>query len=330
MRFAQLKGNDEVIKALEGMVASGRVPHALLFAEDDGGGAFPLCIAFLQLLYCSHAHDGDSCGECPACNKIGKLIHPDVHIIFPTDAGKTSIQYLAPLRKLYEENPNFTEMELYKAIGLDAKNSLIAVGEAKQLLSDLSLTALEGGYRSVIIYLPEKMNAEAANRLLKIIEEPPLQTQFLLITHRSERLLPTISSRCQFIRVRPAEQKKTGDFADTAIFDELMSALLARNLLTCIEIGERLAALPSREDAKAFCRYAAQQFRQIFLCQQGLDSLLDADADKQKIASWAKSCPKSFSRGGLGVMDRSCSLIDRNVNLKILFTDMADRLYRLL
>lgn len=329
MRFSQLRGNEDVVKALAGMVETGRVPHALLFHEDDGGGAFALCVAFLQLLHCENASQ-DSCGNCPSCNKIGKLIHPDVHIIFPTEAGKTSIQYITAFRKLFEENPDFTEMELYKAIGLEAKNSLIAVNEAKQLLDDLSLTALEGGYRSVIIYLPEKMNAEAANRLLKIIEEPPLKTQFLLIVHRTERLLATISSRCQYIRLRPATLRKTSGCAEPEIFDELMGALLARNLLTCIEIGERLAALPSREDAKAFCRFAAEQFRQIFLFQQGLSSLLAEDADKEKIGAWAKACPKTFSRGALGVMDRSCLLVDRNVNLKLLFTDMADRLYTLI
>lgn len=311
MTFEQIKGNDEVKRALTGMVESGKVPHAILFHEDDGGGAFGLCIAFLQLLF------GEN-------NRIPKLIHPDVHFVFPTAAGSISLQYMEQFRTLALENPDFTESQMGEALGIEGKNSMIAVSEAKHLLDTLSLSALEGGYRAVVMYLPEKMNQEAANRLLKMIEEPPVNTEFLLISHSPEKVLQTISSRCQRIRVCPSGRSAATGSADAGLLGELMDALIGRDLPAALEAGDRMAALPSRENAKAFCRYAAEMMRQTFLIQQGMGALADGSADA---ARWAAACKKSFPRQGLEAFGRALSLIDRNVNIKIIMTDLVDRLY---
>lgn len=327
MTFAQVPGNQEVKQALIGMMDVGRVPHAILFHEDDGGGAFPLALAFLQYLYCRNRSGGDSCGQCPSCGKIAKLIHPDVHFVFPTAAGVLSEQYMEPLRRLVAEHPAFTEAELLEALGLEGKIPMIAVAESRRLLEKLSLSALEGGYRAVVIYLPERMNAEAANRLLKMIEEPPQQTQFLLISHQVEKVLTTISSRCQRIRIRPSGAAAETAFADAGLLDELMTALLGKDLLGALEVSERIAALPSRESAKAFCIFAADRLRQMFLCQQGVQGLGDCPPEVRR---WAGRCRKTFPRQALEVLDRAMTLIGRNVNLKILFADMADRLYLLI
>lgn len=328
MRFAQLQGNEDVVRALVGMVDSGKVPHAIMFQEDDGGGAFPLCIAFLQYLYCAHRSGGDSCGVCPSCNKISKFIHPDVHFVYPTAASTVSLQYIEQFRQLAVSNPYFTETGLSAALGIEGKNSLIAVSEAKHLLDTLSLSALESGYRSVVIYLPEKMNADAANRLLKIIEEPPLKTQFLLITHHSERVLQTISSRCQQIRVRPAGRADSAaSFASPELFSGLMDALVRRDLLAALDAVDAIAALPSRETAKSFCKFASYQLRLIFLAQQGLS---DLGAVSEEARLWAAAVPKTFPRAALAVFDKASFLIDRNVNARLLFTDMVDRLFSLI
>lgn len=328
MMFRQLQGDEEVVKALAGMVDSGRIPHAIMLHEDDGGGAVSLALAFLQYLYCRERCGGDSCGVCPSCNKIAKMIHPDVHFIFPTVSPQTSVSCLAQWRELVLSTPGFTETELNEALGMEGKSSLISVAEAKYMLSELSLSALEGGYRSVIIYLPEKMNQEAANRLLKMIEEPPRQTQFMLVTHAPEKVLTTISSRCQRIRLKPrgAAKDVSGESLELCadLYGQLMDALFSRKLLDALEVGEALAALPSRETAKAFCRYAAGQLRLIFLCQQGLTSLCGEDA---RVAKWAAACRKNFPRLAAEAVDRSRSLIERNVNLKILFTDLVSTLY---
>lgn len=331
MTFSQIQGNRDVCDALTGMVRSGRVPHAILFHEDDGGGAMPIALAFLQYLYCGGRTEDDSCDACATCNKISKLIHPDVHFIFPTNAPNLSVSYSAQWRQLVLENPCFTEAELMQALGIEGKSSIIAVAEAKAMLDTLSLSALEGGYRSVVIYLPEKMNQESANRLLKIIEEPPANTQFLLISHEPAKVLTTITSRCQCIRVRPASrQERVGTVESETIYKDLflqlMTALQKRDLVDALEIGEALAVLPSRENAKEFCRYASGCMRQMFLCQQGLTSV---GSVSDEIAAFAPSVKKTFPRLSLEAFDRASMLIGRNVNLKILFADLVGRLYKI-
>ena len=326
--FSQIQGNADTVRALTAMVDSGRVPHAIMFHEDDGGGGVEIALAFLQHLYCPSRSSSDSCGQCPSCNKISKLIHPDVHFVFPTSSGTLSVQYAAQWRSLVLSNPRFTETELLEALGIEGKNSLIAVSEAKALLDTLSLTALEKGWRSVLIYLPEKMNQEAANRLLKMIEEPPAQTQFLLITHSPEKVLGTISSRCQRIRIAPASASKavSGEMAGTLkdLFGRLVGALCSRDLLAVLDAAEAAAALPSRESMKAFCKFASEEFRAMFLLQQGMPSLAGADAVARECAG---KCRRTFPRLASEAVDRANLLLGRNVNAKILFTDLADRLY---
>lgn len=323
MRFSDITANEDVLRALSGMVDSGKIPHAIMLHEDDGGGAVGLANAFLQYLYCKSRSGGDSCGECPSCNRISKLIHPDVHYIFPVNAGNLSVNFAKQWRELVLGNPVFTENDLTEALGIEGKSSLIAVGEAKAMLETLSLSALEGGYRSVVIYLPEKMNQEAANRLLKVIEEPPRLTQFVLITHSPEKILQTIASRCQRIRVMPCSglRKTRVEFPE---FDTLMDALVRKDLSAALEASDALAALPSRESAKSFCVFAGERLRDIFLAQQGLSA---ADERTGRLAS---SLKKTFPRTALQAFDRARMLIERNVNLKILFTDLANRLYMIL
>ena len=333
MRFADIKGNADVVRALVGMVDSGRVPHAIMLHEDDGGGAMPLALAFLQYLYCRDRNGGDSCGECPRCSKISKLIHPDVHFIHPIVVKKdtTSLSYVADFRSLVLSNPCFTETELGEALGFEGKSTLIPVAEARSILDSLALSALEGGWRSVIIYLPEKMNQDASNRLLKMIEEPPSQTQFLLITHAPEKVLSTISSRCQTIRVRPSGASKDVSGESVGLYAELwaslMNALTARDLLAALEVGDSLAALPSRESAKAFCRFAVSQLRLMFLERQHLDAL--APGTDPQTALWTSKVKPTFPRLASEAFDRARSLVERNVNAKILFADLVGKLYTL-
>lgn len=326
--FAQIRGNEEVKAALTGMLDSGKVPHAIIFHEEDGGDAFAFCQAFLKYLYCSDRGASDACGICPNCNKIAKLIHPDVHYIYPVVSSALSINYIEKFRDLARSKPDFSESDVQAFLGEDRKNSLISVKEANALLDSLSLSALEGGYRSVVVYLPEKLNAVAANKLLKIIEEPPLKTQFLLITHHGERVLQTIASRCQHIRLKSRPGKGTAvSFPEPELFSELMDRLISKRLLDCLEHADALAAMSSREIAKDFCKFATYKLRQIFLAQQGLQGLGEIGDDAR---TWASSLKKTFPRQAMELFDRAMGLIDRNVNMKILFTDLVDRLYLLI
>ena len=318
-----------VAAVLRQMAESGRIPHAMLLHENDGGGAFPLILDFLDEVY----------GHNP---RVKKLIHPDIHFIFPV-AGPdkpVSDRFIAAWRELLLENPCFYENELYTAIGIDSKQSLISVYEARSILEKLSLSAVEGGYRTVVVYLPEKMNPQAANALLKMVEEPPENTLFLLVTHQPERVLTTIFSRCLFLRVPPfsreedrevhaKEGAETSELSD--LFHDLLDALVRKDLLGALETGDAVAELGSREKQKRFCRVASEGLRNIFLLQQGLPDLADILGDERPFyEEMAAKLRKNFSRQALAALDRVLLLLERNVNQKILFTDLVNRLYMIL
>ncbi len=302
---------------LASVAASGKVPHAILLHEDDGGGAVGIAVEFLTRLY----------GDNP---RVAKLIHSDVHFIFPLvlSGDALSDQYAKEWRALVQENPSFTEADLYEALGFEGKNTVISVREANALIQTLGRYSLEGGYTAVVVYLPEKMNPAAANKLLKILEEPPAQTVFVMITHAPEKLLPTILSRCQLYRV-PASTRAADAvlrYDDGGLLASLLEALAAKDLAAVLESGEALAALPSRDSARAFCRYASEVMRRIFLAQQGLDSLAGDDAS---VRSWAGRFSKTFPRKAFEAFDKASALIGRNVNQKILFTDLVGRLWQI-
>ena len=320
-------GNTEVVAALHQMVASGHVPHALLLHEDDGGGAFPLCINFLEELYSGSP-------------RVQKLIHPDIHFMFPVAGSDkpVSMQFLGKFRELALENPYFFENELYTAIGIEGKQGNISVNEARSILDRLSLSAVEGGYRTVLVYLPEKMNAQAANALLKMVEEPPAKTLFVLITHAPEKVLVTISSRCLHMRVQPLSpeaerevhaRENASNQALTDLFHDLLEAIVSRDRLKALETGEAVAELKVREQQKTFCRLASEDLRRLFFLQKmpALARVPEGEEDFYK--RMAGALKPTFPRRGMAALDRALLLVERNVNQKILFTDLVNQLYSL-
>ena len=348
MRFADIIGNAEVAKALASMADSGRVAHAMLMYENEGCGALALALAYVQYLNCSNPHDGDSCGECPSCRQMSKLIHPDVHYVFPVNKGPktsddkpTSESYIQYWRELAIANPYFVEADLQKAIGIESKNGLIAVAEAKSIISKLSLTAVADGYKAVIFYLPEKMNQETANRLLKMVEVPPEKTLFIFITHAPEKVLQTIFSRCQSIRVMPltkdetAQVKALNPFDDREeynlfmdLFSDLMNAIVARDLMAALECGEVVAALDSREKQKAFCAFAGECIRKIFMIQQNMPQIAGiAEEEQEFYSAMAGKCGKGFCSKSITNIEKVVAMIDRNVSSKILFCDLVNRMF---
>ncbi len=303
----------ELLHTLCALVDAGKVPHAILLHEDDGGGAVPLALRFLEHLF----------GEAPG-GKISKLIHPDVHFVFPTVSSSKAC--LPAWRSLVLEHPDFRQEDLTAALGIEGKTALIAVAEAKEILSTLALSALEGGYRAVLVYLPEKMNAEAANRLLKMVEEPPQMTQFVFVTHAPEKVLATITSRCQRYRVMPEGTETVSanpEFA--ALLRGMLDAVVAKDLLALLSAADKASALPSRENVTEFCKYASAMLRQLFLQQQGLNALQGPQA--AEMAPFASALPKTFPRKALAAFDRAMLLTARNVNLKLVFTELAGSLY---
>lgn len=210
MQFKEIIGQEEVIRQLVHGVEGSRISHAQLFAGGEGVGALPLAIAYAQYLNCADRHDGDSCGECPSCRQLAQLAHPDVHFVFPvnTPKGKSggekpiSDTYMGVWRKFVNQTGGyFNEPMWYSALEIDNKQGNISTFEADEIIRKLSFKAFESEYKVVIIWLPERMNVQAANKLLKIIEEPWNKTLFLMVSENPERLLPTILSRVQSVHV---------------------------------------------------------------------------------------------------------------------------------
>ena len=348
MRFADIIGNAPVAKALVSRADSGRVAHAMLLYENEGCGALALALAYVQYLNCADPSGGDSCGECPSCRQMAKLIHPDVHFVFPVNKGPktsdekpTSESYLKYWRELALADPYFSESDLQKAIGIESKVGLIAVAEAKSIINKLSLASVTDGYKSVIFYLPEKMNQETANRLLKMVEEPPEKTLFRFITHAPEKVLQTIFSRCQSIRVLPLSKEEAA-MVDARrpdsgseeydmqmdLFSDLMNALVSRDLMGALECAETMASLDSREKQKGFCTFAADCIRKIFMIQQKLPQLSCVAPEEEEFYNrMAAGTARTFCSRTITNIEKAVAMIDRNVNSKIVFCDLVNRMF---
>ena len=201
-------------------VDEGRVSHAQMFTGLGGYGTLPLAVAYVQYLNCPDKRDGDSCGVCPSCRKIGELQHPDVHFVMPVNKqGKksgeviTSDVFLPQWRAINAATSGyFDEQMWYGELGLENLQGLISKKDADEVIRKLSFKSFEGGYKAVIIWLPEKMNTEAANTLLKILEEPWDRTLFVLVSESPRLLLPTIVSRVQEVAVPGIEPEAIGRY----------------------------------------------------------------------------------------------------------------------
>lgn len=217
MFFRDIPGQDEIATRLRKSVSDNRVSHAQLFAGNEGCGNFAMALAYAQYISCLARHESDSCGECPSCIKYEKLIHPDLHFVFPIFRTKkfsdpVCDNYLPDWRSLVTGNPFFNLNGWLEALDVENAQAIIYASEASEILRKLSLKTFEAEYKIMIIWLPEKMHQTAANKLLKLIEEPPDKTLFLLVSEEPDRILPTILSRCQMTRFRGIGSKDLAGF----------------------------------------------------------------------------------------------------------------------
>ncbi len=201
MLFNQVIGQSSVKESLRKMVDTNRIPHALLFLGPCGSGKLALALAFAQYLLCESKADGAVCGKCPHCIKAGKLVHPDVHFSFPTvGTNVKSDDFLKEWRKALEENPYMDINQWMQQIGAENKQANINKEECLNIIRKLSLKTFESNHKVMIIWLPEFLGKEG-NRLLKIIEEPPENTNFILVAENVDLILNTILSRCQIVKI---------------------------------------------------------------------------------------------------------------------------------
>ena len=213
MKFSQVIGQEGLKELLRRSIDQGRISHGQLFSGRPGYGTLPLAIAYAQYLNCTDRRAGDSCGECPSCVKMEGLVHPDVHYVFPVNsASKSGSQkpvsdnFIAQWReKVLSTGGYFDREGWYEAIDMGNLQGLITRTEAEEIMRKLSFKSFEAEYKVMIIWLPENMNPQAANALLKILEEPWEKTVFLMVSAAPEKLLSTIFSRVQEVGVGPVE-----------------------------------------------------------------------------------------------------------------------------
>ena len=214
MLFKDVIAQQELKEQLIKTIKSNKVSHAQLFCGQEGSGHFAMAVAYTQYLLCQNRAE-DSCGTCSSCVKIQQLAHPDVHFSFPVHLSKTnkitqSDDVIKEFREMISQSPYIGISHWNEFLGNQNKQGIIAVKESEAIIKKLSLKAFEGSYKILIMWLPELMNKEAANKLLKLIEEPPKKTIFLLVADSADKIIDTILSRTQkvnFLNLKAEEIK---------------------------------------------------------------------------------------------------------------------------
>ena len=267
MNFASIPGQTEIVSKLIRSVLEERVSHAQLFSGPEGCGSLALALAYAQYVSCENRSTTDSCGVCKSCVKYEKMIHPDLHFVFPVIKGKkpsepVSDNYIAEWREFVKKTPYFSVNDWFDSIEVGNAQGMIFASEASEIIRKLSLKTFEADFKIMIIWLPEKMHHATANKLLKMIEEPPEKTLFLLVTDEYDKVLPTIISRCQLIKVPSfSNEEIKGYLRGTFGTTEAKSSDIARtangNILRAIELCRNDESSVSNLDSfKKLMRFA--------------------------------------------------------------------------
>lgn len=280
MQFKDIAGQRDVINRLTEIIDSGRVSHAQMVLGGTAEGALQLTLAYLQYLGCTnrqHYEGGelraDSCGECPHCKKMAQLVHPDLHFVFPTAATAKvtgsfwSGDFMQDFHDfVLEHNALGSVDEWYAHLGIENKQGMIRELDAAHIVQDLALKSYEGGWKMMVVWMAEKMNTAAANELLKTLEEPTPGTILMLVCESDERLLPTIRSRVQTIKVKGygvgVNEADRSAFAGLLV--EWLRLLFKLKMKELSAQVDKMAAM-NREQQKQFLGYALGVMRDCFL-----------------------------------------------------------------
>jgi DNA polymerase-3 subunit delta' len=366
MQFKKVIGQEKVKKQLIASVNQGRIPHAQLFYGPEGSGSLPLAIAYAQYISCTNRGEDDSCGNCPSCHKYEKLAHPDLHFVFPVNTSKevskepVSDDYISLWREQLLANSYFRSNQWYNFIGIENKQGLISKNESELIIRKLNLKSFESDYKILILWLPENMNATSANMLLKLIEEPPEKTVFLLVTEEPNEVLLTISSRTQPVRLNridtesiikelenqynlnsneaqslarlangnfiaaleQIEQSEENKF-NFEKFTSFMRLCYQRNIP---EINSWVDEMFSsgRENLKSYFEYSLRLIRENFIMNLKNDELIYLSKSEEEFSK--KFYPYINGRNILAIYSEFNSAsadIERNANAKIVLFDMA-------
>lgn len=281
MRFKDVIGHTDIKEKLIHTVSDNRISHSQLFLGPEGSGNLVMALAYAQYIACRNKEELDSCGQCPSCIKYEKLQHPDLHFAFPVCGPKQAVsdRFLSEWREMILENPYASLYDWTQVMGVDNKQMSIAKDEAQEINKRLSLKSFEGAYKVMLIWMPEKMNITAANKLLKIIEEPPQKTLFLLVANSSEDMIGTILSRTQTVKV-----PRLSDDTISIALQKKGIEVEASKQVTDLADGDFNRALKLLKDAE-FNAFNADRFIEwMRLCFQALKS-----KDLEKLVVWTDS-----------------------------------------
>ncbi len=289
MLWDQIVGQTEIKTKLRQSIKDGRISHAQLFAGPEGSGALALAIAYAQEVLCGA--DENNCHI-----KVNNLQHPDLHFSFPfsaTDSVKkpTSQLLMKEWRTFLEEKRYGNLSDWMKHLGIEKKQGVINVDEADEIVKKLTLNSYEGGYKIMIIWMPELMNTSAANKLLKIIEEPPQKTLFLLVTEREDLLLPTITSRCQLVKIPKIDNDSIEDFLRKK---ENYGQEKAKHLAFLAQGNLREAYSLIHNSNHIFDSYFVTWVRKAFMAAKTPVVLKDLIDWSNEIAAWSRDEQKNF------------------------------------
>ena len=365
MQFAQVIGQHILKKSLTTTAHAGRIPHAQLLLGTAGSGNLAIALAYAQYILCTNKGTDDSCGQCSSCKKSQKFIHPDLHFSYPAVGSKVvSTQFLENWRTAITKNPYLNINQWLQSIGADNKQGNINKDECLDIIKKLSLKIFEGSHKILLLWLPEYL-AKEGNRLLKLIEEPPENTVFLLVAQDQERILPTILSRCQLVKVpRLADEdimeglrqkgmtdnNRIGQTASLAngnfnqalrlidqqendnanlLLDWLRKCFLGKGV-ELFQWTEMMAKL-GRENQKHFLQYSLHFMREFLLLK--MIGGAGVRLPKEELASahrMLKVMDFAQVEQIVKLLDHCIFAVERNANPKILFLDTSIKINKIL
>jgi DNA polymerase-3 subunit delta' len=362
MNYSEVIGQTESKTRLKKMVDENRVPHALMFTGPEGSGNLPLAMSFATHLLCKQKTHEGACGKCNACLQLSKLTHPDLHLVFPIALSKeirNSDYWIKEFRSAFLKNPYLLLEDWFNEISAENKQPVIGVDQASEILRKLSYTSFEGQYKVLLMWLPEKMNNDASNKMLKVLEEPSDKTIFLLVSHQPDQLLSTILSRVQQIPLAKLRNEdvssalqtryeKTKEQAEQMAlladgnFNEALNMLqednLGEGLMTHFQNFMRLAfsfdfpkvliwveenAGLGRENQKRFFQYGLEMFRDCLMYNYGNRDLVRLNGSERGfLEKFAPFVNHTNYEKLIEEFNSNYYYIERNANPKILFMDL--------
>ena len=299
MQFSEILGQEHIKSHLTKSADSGRIPHAQLFVGPEGSGTLPMAIAYAQYLICSN-QNAENSGSNEACNiKFQKTSHPDLHFIYPTvstEDVKTkpkSIDFIVEWRQFLEQNKYGSLFDWYQILGVKNKQGEIRVDDSQEILKLLALKSYEGGYKIMIIWMADKLNIAASNKLLKLLEEPTDKTVFILISENEEDIIQTIRSRCQVLHFNGLPEKV---IADSLILNENIDSKIAHKIAHQAQgnYNKALQLLQPDSESTFFEKWFVDWVRAAFRAKGNAAAIQDLIQWSEQIAGLGRETQKKF------------------------------------